>query len=182
MFAKPPAPALWLGYLGLIPFYATAFGIWFVLFGASEMTPAVSNWLGFLFLAHMTYAALILTFLGAVHWGLAMANMGWQRQKEPDPTRWDDGGAQPARFEPAVRQMLWSVVPAILAWVVLIAFQFLPIGWLALLVMIGLYIAVWIGDSQAARYDLAPGWYMKLRSPVTWLAVGAMVITLLATI
>lgn len=183
MFAKPPAPALWLGYLGLIPFYAPAFAIWVVLMYQTDgISPAASNWLGFLFLAQLTYAALIVTFLGALHWGLAMANMGWERTKQPNPERWDDGGAQPARYEPAVRQMLWSVVPSILAWIILVAFQMMPAGWLAMLLMMALYVAVWIGDSQAVRYDLAPHWHQKLRTPLTWLAVGSLLLTLLATV
>ncbi len=50
--------AYWMGYLGLLPFFATAAGIWW---GWASLT----GWL-------IAYGAVIFAFIGAIHWGLAM--------------------------------------------------------------------------------------------------------------
>jgi hypothetical protein len=72
-----------LGYLGLIPFVLGAALVWIV---RADVHAYVA-------LALSTYAALILSFLGAIHWGLAM------RQPSTPTALW-----------------LWGVVPALVAW------------------------------------------------------------------
>lgn len=57
-----PAAALRLGYAGLIPFVAGALLVWLV---RPEAHPYVT-------LGLSAYAALIVCFLGGIHWGLAM--------------------------------------------------------------------------------------------------------------
>ena len=57
-----PSAAAWLGGLGIIPFV-----------GISLATPFAADVLkGPLSFALMTYGAIILSFLGGVHWGLAI--------------------------------------------------------------------------------------------------------------
>lgn len=72
-----------LGYLGLLPFVLGAALVWIV---RADVHAYVA-------LALSTYAALILSFLGAIHWGLAM------RQPAGHPSVW-----------------IWGVVPALVAW------------------------------------------------------------------
>ena len=72
-----------LGYAGLIPFIVGAALVWLVW---PEAHPYVT-------LALSAYAAVIVSFLGGIHWGLAMRN--------PDPPRF---------------WLLWGVVPSLLAW------------------------------------------------------------------
>lgn len=72
-----------LGYLGLLPFVLGAALVWIV---RADVHAYVA-------LALSTYAALILSFLGAIHWGLAM------RQPANNTTAW-----------------VWGVVPALVAW------------------------------------------------------------------
>ena len=84
----PPAPDLplsarRLGYAGLIPFVAGALLVWLV-------HPEVRQDVAF---GLSAYAALIASFLGGIHWGLAF------RQDEP-PTAW----------------LGWGVVPSLVAW------------------------------------------------------------------
>ena len=69
-----------LGYLGLLPFVLGAALVWIV---RADVHAYVA-------LALSTYAALILSFLGAIHWGLAM------RQPANNTTAW-----------------VWGVVPAL---------------------------------------------------------------------
>ena len=61
--AQPPRLAILLGYAGLIPFISGAIGIW--------ITPTA--WRADVLTALLHYAAVILAFMGAIHWGLAMA-------------------------------------------------------------------------------------------------------------
>jgi hypothetical protein len=61
-----PKAALLLGYAGLFPFLAGAVMLWLV-------GPDQEGW----WLRMLTgYAVVILAFMGAVHWGLAMAGSG----------------------------------------------------------------------------------------------------------
>jgi uncharacterized Tic20 family protein len=81
--SQPDATALRLGYAGLIPFVLGALLVWLV---RADVQPYVAQ-------ALSTYAALILSFLGGIHWGLAM--------RQPDV---------------APRVLWWGIVPALVAW------------------------------------------------------------------
>lgn len=85
--STPPASAQTLGYGGLIPFVGLALGVWF---WSAHQAVAASALLG--------YSATIVSFLGAIHWGLTMR---------------DTNG-------PRSRMLLWGVVPSLLAWVALL--------------------------------------------------------------
>ena len=79
--------ALRLGYAGLLPFVAGALLVWLV---RPDVHPYVA-------LALSGYAAVILSFLGGIHWGLAM------REAAP-PLPW----------------LVWGVVPSLVAWLALL--------------------------------------------------------------
>lgn len=79
--------ALRLGYAGLLPFLAGAVLVWLV---RPEVHPYVA-------LALSGYAAVILSFLGGIHWGLAM------REPAP-PLPW----------------LVWGVVPSLVAWLAML--------------------------------------------------------------
>ena len=58
-----PRSALILGYAGLIPFVVISAALWFMSgIYAEELKNAL-----------LLYAAIILSFMGAIHWGVAMA-------------------------------------------------------------------------------------------------------------
>jgi len=73
-----------LGYSGLIPFVALA-GLSFLVSSAHKSAVMFSL---------LAYGATVVSFLGAIHWGLAMV--------ENNPSK---------------RQLVWGVVPSLLAWV-----------------------------------------------------------------
>lgn len=75
--------ALRLGYAGLLPFVVGALLVWLV---REEAHPYVA-------LALSAYGAVVVSFLGGVHWGLAFRHA-----------------------EPPTRLLVWGVVPATLAW------------------------------------------------------------------
>lgn len=131
---QPPRLAILLGYAGLIPFISGAIGIW--------ITPAA--WRADVLTALLHYAAVILAFMGAIHWGLAMA-----RERQDDA---------------AHRQLGLSVLPALLGWLAIS--NGLP-ALLALGVLFAGFIGLYLADVHAARLELAPRWYPALRKPLT---------------
>ena len=82
--AAVPAIAAWLGGLGALPFVVLAVA----MVGLDGLTRA------FVVQALVGYGAVILSFLGGIHWGLVMAT----RHSEP-------------------RHLVWAVVPSLLGWV-----------------------------------------------------------------
>jgi hypothetical protein len=89
----PPTPAAQrLGGAGLLPFVAGALLVWLV---DAEAHPYVT-------LGLSAYAALIISFLGGIHWGLAM------RMPLTAP------GVAAAPVPTAV--LVWGVIPSLVAW------------------------------------------------------------------
>jgi hypothetical protein len=137
-----PQVPLFLGWAGVIPFGIAAIG------AHSGISALVLYGL----LGGTTYAAIILSFLGAIHWGLAMH---------------DD--RHPAWY-------VWSITPALLAWATLLVFDVE----LRLLGLIPLHGLAWSVDRQAFLKGLIPAWYMRLRHGLTAGAVICLSAMLLA--
>lgn len=111
----PPIPQLirTLGHAGLIPFFGLALLAWVV---NEQALPYVA-------LILVAYAALIASFLGGIHWGVAWLN---------------DMGAThvPVSDAAAAQHLKWGVAPALLAWpgVLMPAYAALP--WLGTLLIV----------------------------------------------
>ncbi len=124
---------MWLlGYAGVIPFL-----VLFVFLTREKPfffdTPIpLSMWLGI-------YAAVILSFLGAVSWGVALAK---QTQSTPQQTN---------------QLLVYGVLPSLLAWFSLL----LPIN-IALAVMAGLILLAYLADLKMLS-PLISKQYMRLR-------------------
>lgn len=131
----PFLPAI-LGYAGLIPFLVFGIGIWFVPPGLAEMVDR----------ALLTYAACILAFMGAIHWGMAMNG---------DANSW---------------QLGLSVLPALVAWLALN----IPFPWEYSILILG-FVALCIVDTLATRPKFLPGWYPRLRIPLTIVVVLSLI-------
>lgn len=93
----------WLGLGGLVPFVSLAALLWIV---EIDLRP----WLS---IALTSYAALIATFLGGVHWGIA-ANLSPNSSLD----------ASQRRFH-----LIWGITPSLIAWLGLImpAYAGLPL-------------------------------------------------------
>jgi hypothetical protein len=131
-----------LGLAGLLPFFAHALFSW--LSPPAELPGVLRSQ------AH--YAASILTFVGALHWGVTLAS----------PSIVD------AR---AVTRMLWSVVPSVFAWVVTLY----PVDVSLPLLFGGLAVAFGV-DWLLYRDTPVPRWFLTLRTVLTagaLLSVGA---------
>lgn len=116
--AKPPKLAVLLGYAGLVPFVGGALGIWVIPLG----------WRPFVLDALLDFAAVILAFMGAIHWGLAM------RAEETD--------------EKAKLQLGLSVIPPLLGWAALAGG--LPIGLSLPIFLLPLSACTWQTCTQYA--------------------------------
>jgi len=144
-----------LGNLGLVPLFVLALVAW--------------PWSGpvavHVELALTAYAAVVLSFLGAVHWGLALANPGLNKTQS-----WNAFG--------------WGVAPSLLGW--------LAVLMLLLGVPSSIVFAFLIGDLLLARlmdgvlirmYATAPAdWYIALRSRLTVAASLCLLVALLAAL
>lgn len=123
-----PRIALWLGWAGVAPFVAGAAGPFLGL----TIAPFTGQSL-------LIYGAVILSFLGGIHGGLAIRDE-----------------------EPALERLVASSVPALLAWAAALA------GGRGGLALLAAAFAGLLGyDIVATRRGIAPRWYAALRWPLT---------------
>jgi hypothetical protein len=137
--ADVPRPALVLGWAGGVPFVLAAFV-------AAVAEGEVALWARTVL---ATYGACILSFLGGVHWGLAIVPLA------PDP-RWNRLGL--------------AVLPALVGWG---ALTLLPTRG-GLVVMAASFALLLAHDQLATRIGQLPAWYLKLRRPLTLVAVASL--------
>ena len=139
MLTAVPRPALSIGLAGVAPFLLAAIGAWTL---PGDLADAMRQ-------ATRAYAAVILSFVGATHWGMALARAA-------------DGRSEEISFQ----RLGWSVAPAIVGCVA----QFMvPLPALILLIL-----AFWIAflvDVRAVAAGLFPRWYVRLRQLLTALVV-----------
>ncbi len=141
MLNAVPVPAKLLGLGGLIPFVGLAVASW------SGIPWLQSEAIGL----QMGYGAVILTFLGGVHWGRSLSpdqQINWAR-------------------------MIWSVLPSLIAW---IALRMYPMTGLS--VLIAAFAIAFFVDRQAVRDGFFPEWYLPLRRILTLGAMGSLIATL----
>lgn len=129
-----------------------------------SLTPSIVEAAGFAqhvdYLAQMqlVYGGSIVTFLGAVHWGLAMATQAGS----------SGGKALSALNE----RYVWSVVPSL---AVVPALMMHPAqGSLAISVLLGI---CYLSDASYYRAGVLPRWYATLRGYLTTLAMLSMLST-----
>jgi len=132
-----PRTPLLLGAGGLIPFVVLAAMLWAL--PASYSTTAL-RWL-------LAYSAVILSFIGALHWGVALVH--------PEMDARERG-----------LLMGWSVVPAIAAWIALLLPPFA--GTLVMLVM---FVVQLVADHKLVRHFPITPWYLHLRQRLTLVVV-----------
>ena len=143
---RPPIAARVLGYAGLIPFISLAAA------AAAAPDPEVQR------IARngaLTYAAVILSFMGGCRWGFAAAGLG---------------------AGPTYRSLGLTVLPALLAWAALWAVPWIGASLAALLMAAG-FAALFLDDVRTQTAGGAPAWWTELRLP---LSIGAALSTLAA--
>jgi len=147
-FKAVPKEPKFLGLAGAIPFLALAppIAAGIPIIPADLVANAATLQIG--------YGAVIASFLGGIHWSMAMASFG-------KPTTQDNAD-----------RYIWSVIPALMAWPALV----MQPGPGSLVVGSTLGVAYLVDRSFAKRH-LLPSWYMALRLPLTLAAVTGMAIT-----
>jgi hypothetical protein len=135
-----PAPFFLLGVGGLVPFIAGALALWVL---PLAYAPYLLQWI-------LGYAMVILAFVGALHWGVAMQ-------------------ARDAHSSSVWVAAVWSVIPALVAWLAL-AFEAV----IALRVIAGMFLLQLAMDRWLARNFPTPPWYLRLRTVLTIVAVVAL--------
>ena len=139
-----PPLVLKLGYAGLIPFIGLALLV--------QLAPTPVNYLSAESLAG--YGAVITSFMGALHWGANLHNLG----KAATGDRWLDRNA-----------WIWGVIPALVAWVAL--HIYIPVG---LLIMASTLIIQRNIDQNTYRYyftdEATCAAFMTMRNRLTYIA------------
>ena len=130
--SSPPPTAIALGIGGLIPFLGLALVVWFGLRGYRPA--AIAALLG--------YGASILSFLGAIYWGLVMRET----------------------HQVSIGLWVWGVVPSLIAWVALLLALPAGLG----LIAAGL-VTCFIVDSQLYPRLQVAAW-LPLRGLLTGVA------------
>jgi hypothetical protein len=139
-----------LTYAGTIPFVACAA---ILLFGPAMGLGGLRQFAG---QAITTYAAVIVSFLGGIQWGIAIAT----HQQQP---------------QTAKSLFLLSVVPSLLAWAML----FLPNDSSRVVVAIFLVGFIWIIDALLHLQQVLPTWFFRLRSIVSAVVMASLIAVLL---
>jgi hypothetical protein len=136
--AMPPLVAA-LGYGGLLPFVALAAAS---VLDTDADADAALRWQS----ALLAYGAVILSFVGALHWGFAISASGLtERQRNVC--------------------FVWSVIPALLAW----STFFLTPSIASMLLAAG-FLAHYLQDRRLIRQTDLPCWYLPLRLRLTVVA------------
>lgn len=137
----PPA-VKWLGAFGAVPFV-------FLAVASPALEGALRDHAVF---ALAAYGAVILSFLGGIHWGLAIADL---KSAQSDGTTF--------------RRLAFSVVPSLIGWGALLV----P-GAASLVVLATAFALLLFFDSRASRKAEAPAWYPRLRGPLTIIVVASL--------
>ncbi|KAF4555009.1 Hypothetical protein D9617_3g020780 [Elsinoe fawcettii] len=161
--ADVPQKAVYVGLAGTLPYLATSLS---TVYCAWEINHAAAAGSGFLLsgktaeaLLHVIeplqvgYGAVIISFLGAIHWGLEWAKYGG----EQGYSRYMIGVLAPAVAWPSI---LFPVETALIA-------QFLAFNFL------------YYTDSRATKRGWAPPWYAVYRFVLTFIVGASIVISLI---
>lgn len=144
-----------LGYGGLIPFLFLAVAMFN---NAQSLSPARGGLVIFI----VAYGAVILSFVGALHWALCL-------QRDELGAGW----------------LVWSVVPSLIGWAALCAVFVVSESFsqqkLTVLALIAGFLAQLVADFRMRRILSAavwPDWFMRLRVQLTVVACASLAVVL----
>jgi hypothetical protein len=164
-----PRESYYLGLAGTVPYLATSLGNVYLSWVLNSEWPMSSNvlnslmitheqardWLGVIEPLQMGYGAVIISFLGAIHWGLEYA------EKQPSPER--------TRFRYAI-----GVASSVVAWpTLLLSWQF------ALTAQFAAFASLYYADARASARGWAPYWYRSYRFVLTAIVGASIMISLI---
>jgi len=157
-----PKESLYLGAAGVLPYAATSLS---TVFLASEIKHAHSSGSGYLFSAdtahqmleivtpiQIGYGAVIISFLGAIHWGLEYAGYGGYH---------------------SYRRYIYGVIAPAVAWPTM----FMPVEY-ALITQFAVFNFLYFADARATVRGWFPPWYSTYRFVLTFFVGASIVISL----
>ncbi|KAI1087910.1 hypothetical protein F5B19DRAFT_496931 [Rostrohypoxylon terebratum] len=158
-----------LGLAGTLPYLATSISTVYLSWDLNTEWPSASNFVNNILISHDTardllsiiepiqlgYGAIIISFLGAVHWGMEYM------EKVPNPER--------TRFRYGL-----GVLASVAAWPTLL----MPMDF-ALTSQFAIFVVLYFADSRAAVRAWAPSWYGTYRFVLTAVVGAAIVISLI---
>ncbi|KAI1802700.1 hypothetical protein F4811DRAFT_563013 [Daldinia bambusicola] len=164
-----PKEPYFLGLAGTLPYFATSLSTVYLAWDLNTTWPTTSNFLNHILVSHDTarhlltviepiqlgYGAVIISFLGAVHWGMEYT------EKIPNPAR--------TRF----RYGLGVLAPAV-AWPTLL----MPMDF-ALTSQFAAFVMLYFADSRATVRAWVPSWYGTYRFVLTAIVGAALFISLI---
>ncbi|KAI8685185.1 hypothetical protein NCS57_00187100 [Fusarium keratoplasticum] len=167
-FKSVPRESHILGLAGTLPYMATSLSTVFLAWDLNKKWPTGNAFYDTIFVDHETakhllsiieplqlgYGAVIISFLGAIHWGLEYA----EKQPLRERTRFRYG---------------MGLAASIIAWPTL----FLPVEY-ALTTQFMAFVALYFADSRAATRGWAPQWYGTYRFLLTAMVGLAIFISL----
>ncbi|KAI9852283.1 MAG: hypothetical protein M1838_001171 [Thelocarpon superellum] len=159
-----PREALYIGLAGVLPYLATSLS---TLYLAWDINISHATGMGFLVSGataesllnileplQVGYGAVIISFLGAIHWGLEFAKYGGYHQ--------------------GYRRYLIGVVAPAVAWPTIL----LPVEY-ALITQFIAFIFLYFADARAAVRGWAPAWYSTYRFVLTFIVGASLVASLI---
>jgi len=145
MHHRLPFLAVVLGLAGLIPFILCG------LEATSANTPAAAIAAQLL----VMYGAIILSFLGGVHWGFTLASSSDVAEQH---------------------RLVGGVLPAVLGWLIVGVSLYTQMPVLALLLLIACYILGTAAEWHGHGLGLVPGGYITLRIGITVVVVAILTV------
>jgi len=159
MFRNPFAVAVGLSVAGLIPFLVPAV---LVLLDPVDTPIAVQ--------VLISYGAVILSFIGAVHWGFALRDTA-----HPLP-----GAMTPVMLGYERRLLTFGVLPALLGWVALLAMIHFGLPALSVFLLLAGFFLTVVAETIGKGRGLVAGNYLVLRWAVSIVVMLVLVFVLLA--
>lgn len=138
---------LLLGYAGIIPF---------MFFSLLAFIPIIHPWA---IKANIVYGGIILTFIGAVHWGSLLDSFSSNLSRKNKAT------------------LIVSVLPSLLAWLVLIDY-FNPVS--SLCILISGFMAMCAFEASLVIY--ASSWYRKMRLQLSYSVSAFLALSVISTL
>jgi len=146
-------------YLGLVPFVCSAMGVLYHVSSGVSGLPIAAQ---FAFV-QMTYGAVVLAFLGGVHFGLALLPPSRVPSTETERSL--------TRREGVFRFVV-AALPATVAWAALSLDPYF-----GMVLLLGGFTVAFLADAMAASFGWLPLWYMRLRAIGTIGAVLSLGVT-----
>ena len=137
-----------LGYAGLIPFITISIGCWISLPYLSDAIQLLIN-----------YAAIILSFMGAIYWGVAIANINASADVQSN------------------KHFIVSIIFALTAWLSLLLPEVLAL----VILQVG-FIVLIVYDLKVVKLQGLPDWYMRMRKRLTIIVELCLISALLSVI